>query len=64
MLNILPKILLVLLPETKFAVLSLLIYTTLAHVKGPPRGNRDDDILHILERENGHWMEKNVLVCE
>ena len=64
MLNILPKILLVLLPETKFAVLSLLIYTTLAHVKGPPRGKRDGVIGYILERENGHRMGKIALLRE
>ena len=25
---------------------------------GPPRGKRDGVIRHILERENGNWMEK------
>ena len=64
MLNILPKILLVLLPETKFAVLSLLIYTTLAHVKGPPRGKRNGLIGHIVEHENEYWMGKIPLLLE
>ena len=27
-------------------------------IRGPPREKRDGMIRHILERENGNWMEK------
>ena len=30
----------------------------------PPRGRRDGVIRHILERENGNWMEKIALFRE
>ena len=28
------------------------------NIRGSPRGKRDGVIRHILERENGNWMEK------
>ena len=28
------------------------------HIWGPPWGKRDGVIPHILERENGNWIEK------
>ena len=31
---------------------------------GPPREKRDGVIRHILERENGNWMEKIALFRE
>ena len=35
-----------------------------AYKRGTPRGKRDGMIRHILERENGNWIENIALFCK